>query len=103
VNLTFRTEVVVQMAKTIITVTNISKSFGKTQAVRDLSFSVESGSCFGFLGPNGAGKTTAMKIIYGNVHLGVRMQLRHIHSAGVRKSLRWDAGGADYRQQPHRR
>jgi lipooligosaccharide transport system ATP-binding protein len=53
------------MAKTIINVRNISKSFGKIQAVRDLSFSVESGSCFGFLGPNGAGKTTAMKIIYG--------------------------------------
>jgi len=58
-------KVVVQMAKTIITVSNISKSFGKTQAVHDLCFSVESGSCFGFLGPNGAGKTTAMKIIYG--------------------------------------
>ena len=53
------------MAKTVINVTNMSKSFGKIQAVRDLSFSVESGSCFGFLGPNGAGKTTAMKIIYG--------------------------------------
>ena len=33
--------------------------------MQDLSFSVETGSCFGFLGPNGAGKTTAMKIIYG--------------------------------------
>ncbi len=53
------------MAATVITVGNISKSFGKIQAVRDLSFSVESGSCFGFLGPNGAGKTTVMKIIYG--------------------------------------
>jgi lipooligosaccharide transport system ATP-binding protein len=65
VNLTLRTEVVVQMAKTVINVQNMSKSFGKIQAVRNLSFSVESGSCFGFLGPNGAGKTTAMKIIYG--------------------------------------
>jgi lipooligosaccharide transport system ATP-binding protein len=53
------------MVKTIINVSNISKSFGKILAVRDLSFSVESGSCFGFLGPNGAGKTTVMKIIYG--------------------------------------
>lgn len=58
-------EVVVQMAKTVINVTNMSKSFGNVQAVRELSFSVESGSCFGFLGPNGAGKTTAMKIVYG--------------------------------------
>ncbi len=53
------------MATTVITVRNISKSFGKVQAVDDLSFSVESGSCFGFLGPNGAGKTTAMKMVYG--------------------------------------
>ena len=53
------------MAETIITVSNISKSFGKVQAVRNLSFRVEAGTCFGFLGPNGAGKTTAMKIIYG--------------------------------------
>jgi lipooligosaccharide transport system ATP-binding protein len=58
-------EVVAQMAETVINVINISKSFSKIQAVRDLSFSVESGSCFGFLGPNGAGKTTVMKIIYG--------------------------------------
>ncbi|MHC4205103.1 MAG: ABC transporter ATP-binding protein [Planctomycetota bacterium] len=53
------------MVKTVINVTNMSKSFGKLRAVRELSFSVESGSCYGFLGPNGAGKTTAMKIIYG--------------------------------------
>ncbi|MHC4118022.1 MAG: ABC transporter ATP-binding protein [Planctomycetota bacterium] len=53
------------MEETVITVKNISKSFGKVRAVRDLSFSVEAGSCYGFLGPNGAGKTTAMKMIYG--------------------------------------
>jgi len=53
------------MEKTVITVRNISKSFGKIRAVQDLSFAVESGSCFGFLGPNGAGKTTVMKMVYG--------------------------------------
>ncbi|MHC4110187.1 MAG: ATP-binding cassette domain-containing protein, partial [Planctomycetota bacterium] len=53
------------MEKTVITVRNISKSFGKIQAVQDLSFAVESGSCYGFLGPNGAGKTTVMKMLYG--------------------------------------
>jgi lipooligosaccharide transport system ATP-binding protein len=53
------------MEKTVISVRNISKSFGKIQAVQDLSFAVESGSCFGFLGPNGAGKTTVMKMLYG--------------------------------------
>ena len=53
------------MAETVITVENMSKSFGEVRAVCDLSFSVEAGSCYGFLGPNGAGKTTAMKMIYG--------------------------------------
>ena len=54
-----------RMANTVINVRNISKSFGKIRAVRDLSFTVESGGCYGFLGPNGAGKTTVMKMIYG--------------------------------------
>jgi len=46
-----------------IEVTNISKSFGATQAVADVSFAVERGEIFGLLGPNGAGKTTTIRII----------------------------------------
>jgi lipooligosaccharide transport system ATP-binding protein len=49
----------------VITVKNISKTFGKVRAVDDLSFAVEAGTCFGLLGPNGAGKTTMMKMVYG--------------------------------------
>ncbi len=52
------------MSSTVIKVKNLSKSFGKIRAVHNLSFSVESGLCFGFLGPNGAGKTTVMKMLY---------------------------------------
>jgi lipooligosaccharide transport system ATP-binding protein len=48
----------------VISVEHISKTFGEVRAVCDLSFEVESASCFGFLGPNGAGKTTMMKMIY---------------------------------------
>ena len=51
------------MAMTVITVENMSKSFGDVRAVRNLSFSVEAGHCFGFLGPNGAGKTTVMRML----------------------------------------
>jgi len=47
----------------VIEVQNINKSFGDTQAVRDVSFEVPSGRIFGLLGPNGAGKTTAIRII----------------------------------------
>ncbi|MEX2600109.1 MAG: ATP-binding cassette domain-containing protein [Balneolaceae bacterium] len=47
----------------VITVENIYKSFGQTQAVRDVSFQVERGRIFGLLGPNGAGKTTTIRMI----------------------------------------
>ncbi|MBW8034883.1 MAG: ATP-binding cassette domain-containing protein, partial [Planctomycetes bacterium] len=53
------------MTQAIICTENISKSFGDVRAVRNLSFTVEPGTCFGLLGPNGAGKTTMMKMIYG--------------------------------------
>lgn len=47
----------------IINVENVSKAFGKTTAVNDVSFSVEKGRIFGLLGPNGAGKTTTIRMI----------------------------------------
>jgi ABC-2 type transport system ATP-binding protein len=43
----------------------LSKRYGDTLAVDDLSFSVEPGRITGFLGPNGAGKTTTMRLILG--------------------------------------
>ncbi len=46
-----------------ISVKNISKRFGQTQAVNDVSFDVQPGEIFGLLGPNGAGKTTTIRII----------------------------------------
>ncbi|GGH23314.1 ABC transporter ATP-binding protein [Paenibacillus segetis] len=49
--------------KPIIEVTNLSKSYGKLQAVKDISFYVERGKMFAFLGPNGAGKSTTIDII----------------------------------------
>lgn len=44
-----------------VEVESLSKSFGATQAVSDLSFYVARGEIFGLLGPNGAGKTTAIR------------------------------------------
>jgi ABC-2 type transport system ATP-binding protein len=49
----------------VIKVTGLSKSYGRTQAVKDLSFEVEEGVITGFLGPNGSGKSTTMRIIMG--------------------------------------
>src|SRR3990172_6393125 len=47
----------------MISVHNLCKSFGTTQAVRDVSFEVARGEVVGFLGPSGAGKTTTMRIL----------------------------------------
>jgi len=43
----------------------LTKRYGTTTAVDDLSFTVEPGRITGFLGPNGAGKTTTMRLILG--------------------------------------
>ncbi len=44
---------------------NLTKRFGDTTAVRDVSFSVEQGAFFSILGPSGCGKTTIMRMIAG--------------------------------------
>jgi ABC-2 type transport system ATP-binding protein len=49
----------------IITVQNLTKTFGTFTAVKGISFDVYKGEIFGFLGANGAGKTTAMKMLVG--------------------------------------
>ncbi len=43
--------------------TGISKKFGNTRALNDITFSVEESEIFGFIGPDGAGKTTLFRII----------------------------------------
>ncbi len=47
----------------IIEASGISKKFGNTQALKDISFEVSEGEIFGFIGPDGAGKTTLFRII----------------------------------------
>lgn len=49
----------------ILTIQNLSKSFGNNKVIDNLSFSVPEHSIFGFVGQNGAGKTTTMKMILG--------------------------------------
>ncbi len=47
----------------MIALENVTKSFGPTVAVNDVSFTVDRGEVVGFLGPNGAGKSTTMRLI----------------------------------------
>lgn len=52
----------------MIQVSNLTKRYGDTLAVDDLSFEVHPGTVTGFLGPNGAGKSTTMRMILGLDH-----------------------------------
>lgn len=51
--------------KEVIQVKNVTKKYGATIAVNDISFDVKDGEIVGFLGPNGAGKSTTMNMITG--------------------------------------
>ena len=50
-----------------VAVLGLTKSFGPTAAVADLSFTVPAGQVTGFLGPNGSGKTTTLRMALGLV------------------------------------
>jgi len=76
----------------ILSIKELSKSFGTKMVLDNISFDVPEGSVFGFVGANGAGKTTTMKIILGllthdggeiyvngeKVHFGSAKTNRHI-------------------------
>jgi len=49
----------------VITIDHISKAYGNSQAVSDLTLSLQAGEILGFLGANGAGKTTTIKMLLG--------------------------------------
>ncbi|MBU0497079.1 MAG: ABC transporter ATP-binding protein [Candidatus Thermoplasmatota archaeon] len=46
-----------------VKVQNLIKNYGKSEAVKGISFSIEKGEIFGLIGPNGAGKTTTLRVI----------------------------------------
>jgi ABC-2 type transport system ATP-binding protein len=47
----------------ILTISDLKKTYGKVQALKGVSFEVPEGAVFGILGPNGSGKTTLLSII----------------------------------------
>jgi ABC-2 type transport system ATP-binding protein len=51
-----------------VEVRDLSKRFGKVEAVKNLSFDVQAGRVTGFLGPNGAGKSTTLRALLGLIH-----------------------------------
>ena len=49
----------------MLRIEDVTKKYDRTLAVKNLSFTLESGKIYGFLGPNGSGKTTLMKMVVG--------------------------------------
>jgi ABC-2 type transport system ATP-binding protein len=45
----------------VIEIKNLTKTYGKSRGINDISFNVEEGEIFGFIGPNGAGKSTTIR------------------------------------------
>jgi ABC-2 type transport system ATP-binding protein len=75
----------------MLKVENLQKRFGNFEAVKEMNFSLEPGSIFGFVGPNGAGKTTTMKMVAtllkptaGEVIIGDLSVTEHPHEAHKR-------------------
>lgn len=53
------------MAQLVVEIKHLQKHFGKFQALKDITLTVNSGEVFGFIGPNGAGKSTTIRTLLG--------------------------------------
>ncbi|NRR29395.1 ABC transporter ATP-binding protein [Oxalobacteraceae bacterium] len=68
----------------MLTIQNLSKSFGGVKAVQDVSFSIREGSIHSVIGPNGAGKTTLFNLITGvYIPTSGKILLRNENVAGL--------------------
>jgi ABC-2 type transport system ATP-binding protein len=52
----------------VIEIKNLTKNYGKSRGIIDVSLNVEQGEIFGFIGPNGAGKSTTIRTLLGLIH-----------------------------------
>jgi ABC-2 type transport system ATP-binding protein len=71
----------------------VSRRFGATTAVRDVSFAVARGEMFGVIGPDGAGKTTLIRIICGLLHADAgRVRVLDLDPVGQHRQLTRSVG-----------
>ena len=80
-------------APTLLSVENLSKSYGGVHAVRGVSFSLQSGEILALIGPNGAGKSTCFDMLNGqNVPDTGRINLMGEDTAGMKPRAVWRLG-----------
>ena len=48
-----------------ISLTDLTKSYGKNRGIEQVNLSIEEGEFFGFIGPNGAGQSTTIRVLLG--------------------------------------
>ena len=61
-------ETTIKAGQTLLSVQNVSLSFGGVKAIRDVSFDIKKGEIRAIIGPNGAGKTSMLNVINGFYH-----------------------------------
>lgn len=76
------------MSKELLKIQNVSKNYGRTRAVDDISFSVHKGEIAALLGPNGAGKSTIIKCIAGLLRFKGKIELCSFDNKSVEAKKR---------------
>src|SRR3989339_1091410 len=76
----------------MISVAKLTKKYGNTVALQDITFEIQSGEVVCFLGPNGAGKTTTMRILIGYISatsgtVTINTHQVNEHSKNLRKKI----------------
>lgn len=56
------------MSKNVIEIKNLTKMYGKSRGIENVTFDVKEGEIFGFIGPNGAGKSTTIRTLLNLIH-----------------------------------
>jgi branched-chain amino acid transport system ATP-binding protein len=81
------------IAPTLLSVENLSKSYGGVHAVRDVSFALQAGEILALIGPNGAGKSTCFDMLNGQTIPGSgRINLLGMNTTGKKPREVWQLG-----------